>query len=88
MQPKGLGLTVNKESRTEMKPVIGITPSSQIDVLPHGTFERYYLTAAYVRAVSAAGGIAIVVPPQPDVRRQLSGQLVPQHSARQWSGQL
>lgn len=49
-----------------MKPVIGITPSSQIDVLPHGTFERYYLTAAYVRAVSAAGGIAIVVPPQPD----------------------
>jgi putative glutamine amidotransferase len=48
-----------------MKPVIGITPSSQTDHLPHGTFDRFYLTGAYVRAVSAAGGIAVVLPPQP-----------------------
>jgi putative glutamine amidotransferase len=49
-----------------MKPVIGITPSSQTDTLPHGTFARVYLTTAYVRAVVAAGGAAVVLPPQMD----------------------
>lgn len=49
-----------------MKPAIGITPSAQTDTLPHGTFDRYYLTAAYVRAVSAAGGVALILPPQAD----------------------
>ena len=49
-----------------MKPVIGITPSAQIDTLAHGTFRRYLLSAPYVRAVEAAGGIAIILPPQPD----------------------
>jgi putative glutamine amidotransferase len=58
-------------SRSVMKPVIGITPSSQTDTLPHGTFERFYLTAAYVRAVAAAGGVAIVLPPQPDAAEAL-----------------
>jgi putative glutamine amidotransferase len=48
-----------------MTPIIGITPSSQTDTLPHGTFDRFYLTAAYVRAVTAAGGLAFVLPPQP-----------------------
>ena len=54
-----------------MKPIIGITPSSQIDELSHGTFQRFYLTGAYVRAVSAAGGVAIILPPQPDAAAEL-----------------
>jgi putative glutamine amidotransferase len=49
-----------------MKPVIGITPSPQTDTLAHGTFRRYCLSAAYVDAVAAAGGVPIILPPQPD----------------------
>jgi putative glutamine amidotransferase len=47
-----------------MKPIIGITPSAQHDTLPHGTFKRYLLSEKYVRAVEAAGGIPLVLPPQ------------------------
>jgi putative glutamine amidotransferase len=48
------------------KPVIGITPGAQLDTLAHGTFLRYYLAAPYVRAVAAAGGLAVILPPQAD----------------------
>ena len=50
-----------------MKPVIGITPSVQIDELAHGTFRRYVLSAPYVRAVEKAGGLPLTLPPQEDV---------------------
>ena len=49
-----------------MKPIIGITPSAQMDTLVHGTFLRYCMSAPYVRAVEAAGGIPIILPPQRD----------------------
>lgn len=49
-----------------MKAIIGITPSSQLDTLPHGTFQRYVLSAPYVRAVEKAGGIPLILPPQRD----------------------
>lgn len=49
-----------------MKPIIGITPSTQIDTLVHGTFQRYCLSAPYVRAIEKAGGVAVVLPPQLD----------------------
>ena len=49
-----------------MKPIIGITPSAQLDTLAHGTFLRYCMSAPYVRAVEAAGGVPIVLPPQHD----------------------
>ena len=32
-----------------MKPIIGITPSAQLDTLAHGTFLRYCMSAPYVR---------------------------------------
>jgi putative glutamine amidotransferase len=47
-----------------MKPIIGVTPSAQLDTLAHGTFLRYSMSAPYVRAVEAAGGVPIVLPPQ------------------------
>jgi putative glutamine amidotransferase len=47
-----------------MKPIIGITPSAQTDMLAHGTFRRYVLSSPYVRAVEAAGGIPLILPPQ------------------------
>ncbi|MGH2615482.1 MAG: gamma-glutamyl-gamma-aminobutyrate hydrolase family protein [Thermomicrobiales bacterium] len=34
--------------------------------MAHGTFLRYYLSAPYVRAVAAAGGLPFILPPQPD----------------------
>ena len=49
-----------------MKPIIGITPSAQIDTLVHGTFQRYCLSAPYVRAVESAGGVPVILPPQQD----------------------
>jgi putative glutamine amidotransferase len=49
-----------------MKPIIGITPSAQIDALAHGTFLRYYTSAPYVRAVETAGGVPVILPPQRD----------------------
>lgn len=54
-----------------MKPVIGITPSAQLDTLAHGTFLRYYMSAPYVRAIEAAGGTPIVLPPQRSAAAQL-----------------
>jgi putative glutamine amidotransferase len=54
-----------------MKPVIGITPSAQMDELAHGTFRRYCLSEAYVRAVEAAGGVPIILPPHSDATRVL-----------------
>jgi putative glutamine amidotransferase len=50
-----------------MKPIIGITPSPQLDTLAHGTFKRYLLSAPYVRAVEAAGGLPLILPPQGDL---------------------
>lgn len=52
-----------------MKPIIGITPSAQTDDLAHGTFRRYCLNEAYVRAVEAAGGAPIILPPHSDPDR-------------------
>lgn len=49
-----------------MKPIIGITPSSQTEKLAHGTFHRQCLSTPYVRAVEAAGGVPIVLPPLED----------------------
>lgn len=49
-----------------MKPLIGITPSPTVDVLPHGTFRRHAMGAGYVDAVAEAGGVPVIVPPQPD----------------------
>lgn len=49
-----------------MKPIIGITPTAQTDALAHGTFRRYVLSSPYVRAVEAAGGIPLILPPQPE----------------------
>jgi putative glutamine amidotransferase len=60
-------MTLMRERRSEkMTPVIGITPSSQVEKLAHGTFLRYVLSAPYVRAIEAAGGLPIVLPPQRD----------------------
>ena len=49
-----------------MKPVIGITPSPSLDAQPHGEFLRHVLNEAYASAVEAAGGIPIILPPQPN----------------------
>src|SRR5215212_4608676 len=54
-----------------MKPVIGITPSAQLDTLAHGTFLRYCMSAPYVRAVETAGGVPIILPPQRDAVEEL-----------------
>jgi putative glutamine amidotransferase len=54
-----------------MKPIIGITPSAQLDTLAHGTFLRYCMSAPYVRAVATAGGVPIVLPPQRDAVDEL-----------------
>ncbi len=47
------------------KPVIGITPSRSHDTVSSGTFDRYALATTYLDAVQAAGGIPIILPPQP-----------------------
>ena len=49
-----------------MKPIIGITPSAQLDTLDHGTFLRYCMSAPYVRAIETAGGVPVILPPQRD----------------------
>lgn len=46
------------------KPVIGITPSPMDDEQSHGEFHRYAIANTYTKAVEAAGGIPIVIPPQ------------------------
>src|SRR5215216_6514485 len=61
-------LTLSAENkgrrRTQMKPIIGITPSTQLDTLAHGTFLRYCMSAPYVRAIETAGGVPLIIPPQ------------------------
>ncbi|CAA9551996.1 MAG: hypothetical protein AVDCRST_MAG70-1000 [uncultured Thermomicrobiales bacterium] len=47
------------------RPMIGITPSPFTDEASHGTFERYATSTTYVDAVLAAGGIPLILPPQP-----------------------
>jgi putative glutamine amidotransferase len=54
-----------------MKPIIGITPSAQLETLSHGTFLRYCMSAPYVRAVEAAGGVPLILPPQRDTIGEL-----------------
>jgi len=54
-----------------MKPIIGITPSSQVDTLVHGTFERYCMSTPYVRAVEQSGGVPVILPPQCDAADRL-----------------
>lgn len=54
-----------------MPPVIGITPSPTDDVMPHGTFRRHAINANYVQAVIAAGGVPVVLPPQPGAHLEL-----------------
>src|SRR5215212_3043140 len=56
-----------------MKPIIGITPSAQVDTLVHGTFLRYCMSAPYVRAVETAGGVPVILPPQHDANDTLMG---------------
>ena len=54
-----------------MKPIIGITPSAQLDTLAHGTFLRYCISAPYIRALEAAGGVPVILPPQCDTIDEL-----------------
>ena len=49
-----------------MRPVVGITSSPSRDTLAHGTFQRSCLITSYHRAIEAAGGVAIILPPQRD----------------------
>ena len=58
-----------------MKPIVGITPSAQVDELAHGTFHRYLISAPYVRAVEASGAIPLVLPPQSDAADALADLL-------------
>ena len=54
-----------------MKPVIGITTTPLVEPQAHGTFRRYLVSVPYVRAVEAAGGLALILPPQSDAVQQL-----------------
>lgn len=54
-----------------MKPVIGITTTPLVEPQAHGTFRRYLVSVPYVRAVEAAGGLALILPPQTDAVEQL-----------------
>lgn len=58
-----------------MRPVIGITPSPQHDSFGHGDFYRFAMSDTYVRAVHAAGGIPIVLPPQRGIASELFATL-------------
>lgn len=52
-------------------PRVGITAGHAIDHQSYGTVQRVRLTANYVSAVTAAGGIPIILPPQPKHHRSL-----------------
>lgn len=54
-----------------MRPVIGITPSPQHDEFSHGDFYRFAMSDTYVRAVAAAGGVPVVLPPQQGIAEEL-----------------
>lgn len=45
-----------------MKPLIGLTPTPQVEVMEHGTFRRHALSDHYSKAVEAAGGIPVMLP--------------------------
>lgn len=45
-----------------MKPLIGLTPTPELLEMPHGTFRRHTLSDHYSRAISAAGGIPVMLP--------------------------
>jgi len=51
-------------AHSQMKPVIGITPSPIVETTASGTHERYAIAASYVNAIIAAGGIPLILPPQ------------------------
>lgn len=46
------------------RPVIGITPTPNDVELGHGTFHRYTLADTYTKAIEAAGGLPLIIPPQ------------------------
>lgn len=58
-----------------MQPVIGITTTPFVEPQDHGTFRRYLVSVPYVRAVEAAGGLAIILPPQLDGISQLAAMI-------------
>lgn len=58
----GCRAAVEEGTRRPVKPLIAITPSPTSDTLPHGTFLRYAMNAAYVEAVLAAGGVPVILP--------------------------
>jgi putative glutamine amidotransferase len=58
-----------------MKPVIGITTTPFVEPQDHGTFRRYLVSVPYVRAVEAAGGLALILPPQSDAVHQLANMI-------------
>lgn len=58
-----------------MKPVIGITTTPFVEPQVHGTFRRYLVSVPYVRAVEAAGGLALILPPQFDAVQQLANMI-------------
>ncbi len=45
-----------------MKPLIGLTPTPELEVMEHGTFRRHTLSEHYSRAIIAAGGIPVMLP--------------------------
>lgn len=45
-----------------MKPLIGLTPTPELEVMEHGTFRRHTLSDHYSRAIIAAGGIPVMLP--------------------------
>lgn len=58
-----------------MKPVIGITTTPFVEPQDHGTFRRYLVSVPYVRAVEAAGGLALILPPQSEAATQLANMI-------------
>lgn len=46
-----------------MKPLIGLSPTPHLTVQDHGTFRLNTLNENYTKAVQAAGGLAMMLPP-------------------------
>jgi putative glutamine amidotransferase len=46
-----------------VKPLIGISPSPVENEMAHGQFRQYAVSDTYTRAVLAAGGIPVILPP-------------------------
>ena len=64
----------------ELKPLIGLTPTPEIEVMDHGTFRRHTLSDHYSRAIIQAGGIPVMLPsnyPAPkDMLDRLDGVVI------------